>query len=120
MTVIDPEETARAVEAVLAAAPPDPTAKLAALDRYYRERRKDVPPVEDFPLCPEEEDEAFGQLAMPLRFRAIRALERWLGNDVTLDEVIRKMVTGSAQATWPGGAGSPSPTHASRRPSSTR
>jgi len=94
VTVIDPEVEARIVEEVLASAPADPEAKLAALDRYYRQRRKDVPPVEDFPLCPEEEDEAFTQLALTFRFRAIRAYERWRGNDVTLDEVIRKMVTG--------------------------
>lgn len=94
VTVVDPREAEEAMENVLRAAPPDPAAKLAALDHHLRQRNRDIPMVEDFPLWPEEEDERFTQLATTIQFRYIRAFEHWNGNHLTLAEVIRKVVTG--------------------------
>lgn len=75
---------------------------LADLERLCAEhlaarRKRDVPLVEDFPLCPEEETADFASLAFTLDVRFVRAGERWHGNpDVTLADIIVRMVEASS------------------------
>jgi hypothetical protein len=67
--------------------------KQQALLRHSDERRaKDIPLVEDFPLCPEEETSEFRDLTMTLRLRQGRALEHWHGKPVTLADFIHRIV----------------------------
>ena len=55
--------------------------------------QQDVPPVEDFPLAPEEETPEFTTLAATLGFRFVRAFERWRGNThVTLADIVVRAV----------------------------
>ena len=54
---------------------------------------EDVPPVEDFPLAPEEETPDFEHLAATLQFRFVRAAEHWRGNThLTLTHIIVRAV----------------------------
>lgn len=56
-------------------------------------RRRDVPLVEDFPLCPEEETPELRDLKMTLQLRSMRAYEHWRGNThLTLADVIYGLV----------------------------
>jgi quercetin dioxygenase-like cupin family protein len=67
--------------------------KLAALEKYRLEQRKrDVPLVEDFPLHAAEESADFRDLKVTLELRMVRASQHWLGNKVTLAELIYKTV----------------------------
>ena len=67
-------------------------AATASLARRLKEK-VDVPLVEDFPLCPEEETPNFDSLAMTLQLRLVRAVEHWKGNkELTLPALIVRMV----------------------------
>ena len=88
VTIIDPEVELRRRDALLDAAP-----TVRERRRLYEEdararRGIDVPEVEDFPLAMEEETETFTHLKATLRFRALRAFERWSGKSVTLRDII--------------------------------
>ena len=89
VTVIDP----RLVEAEL-----QNVRSLQELEEYYEERSRsenDVPMVEDFPLCPEEESPDFQHLATTLKLRFARSFEHWQGNThLTLAAIIRRTVEG--------------------------
>ncbi len=83
------------------------TDKLQALEEYLADARsrrtkapKDVPLVEDFPLWPEEETDDLRDLRLTLDFRFVRAMRRWEGEQVTLQEVIEQTIAQLA----PGGA----------------
>lgn len=74
-------------------------------------RLNDVPPVEDFPLRPEEETPDFRDLSLTLRLRSVRAMEHWLGNThVTLQDVITAATMAATE-----GAASPKGSDRSRR-----
>jgi hypothetical protein len=63
-------------------------AAAASIDRRLA-AGDDVPPVEDFPLHPEEESPEFRDLATALQLRLVRAFEHWKGNThVTLTSII--------------------------------
>jgi hypothetical protein len=92
VVVRDPREAEEAFERALAGARTQEE-KMRAIERYSMERRKkDVPLVEDFPLCPEEETPDFRDLTVTLRLRQLRASEHWNGNPITLAEYIHRMV----------------------------
>jgi len=66
-----------------------PEQKMRAYEAFQAGRADiDVPPVEDFPLCPEEESEEMSELSTTLGFRSVRAGRRWRGEMVTLRQVI--------------------------------
>jgi hypothetical protein len=92
VVVKDPKDAEEAFERAIAGARTSEEKKQAFV-RYSEERKKkDVPLVEDFPLCPEEETPEFRDLTMTLRLRQGRALEHWNGNSITLAEFIHRMV----------------------------
>jgi hypothetical protein len=95
VTVIDPRVTEERMQSYLAGARTQDEAR-RAFERYHeaeRRERRDVPPVEDFPLAPEEETPDFTHLAMTLRLRSIRAIEHWNGNThVILRDIVERLV----------------------------
>lgn len=95
VTVIDPRVTEERIKEYLAGAR-TPQEAQRALDRYHEDRRRersDVPLVEDFPLAPEEETADFELLALTLRVRGVRAIERRTGNpNVTLEDILQRIV----------------------------
>jgi hypothetical protein len=95
VTVVDPrqaeEDFARSFEGVRTPQEAE-AASRRSLDRRLASG-KDVPPVEDFPLAPEEETPDFQHLAATVQFRLIRALEHWKGNThLTLTAIILRAV----------------------------
>lgn len=71
----------------------------AAFLQRKLESMEDVPMVEDFPLCPEEETPGFDHLAAALRFRLVRAYEHWHGNThLTLTAIILRSVEETMRA----------------------
>jgi hypothetical protein len=92
VVVKDPRQAEEAFERAMAGARTSHEKQQAFL-RYSDERRQqDVPLVEDFPLCPEEETPEFRDLTMTLRLRQARAMEHWNGNPVTLADLIHRTV----------------------------
>ncbi len=96
VTVIDPEVGARRMEEEWKGVHVSNFAEAEVVARRNLDRRiarrEDVPPVEDFPLCPEEETPEYRDLEATLNFRLVRCLQRWQGKDVTLTEVIVQLV----------------------------
>ncbi len=96
VTIIDVEKNVERMRARWAEEPPvktmaDAEARAAEDLRRQIESREDVPLVEDFPFDPEENKD-LRDLELMLQLRAMRCAERWQGRDVTLTEVIVRMV----------------------------
>lgn len=90
VVVVDPRETEEALERALVSARTLHEKRLA-FERFSHElRKKDVPLVEDFPLCPEEETPEFRDLAITLRLRLARAMDHFHGKPITLAELIHR------------------------------
>lgn len=69
--------------------PPSPEELERHLAEDLARRVDDLPEVEDFPLCPEEETPEFTSLQLTLDLRFLRALRRWQGrSDVSLSSLI--------------------------------
>jgi hypothetical protein len=95
VTVIDPREAEAAFGREFKdARTKEDAERVAAVSLERRLKRKeDVPPVEDFPLAPEEETPDFRHLMFTLQLRLIRAMEHWRGNtDLTLTALIMRAV----------------------------
>lgn len=104
VTVVDPraaeEELRRDLAAVKSMDDHDGASPEDRARRFMERRKKDdVPPVEDFPLAPEEETPDFLHLATTLQFRLVRAVEHWKGNThLTLPAIIMRTVEQGMQA----------------------
>jgi hypothetical protein len=101
VTVIDPRSAEAELGAHWQGVPSVQDAERAAAEWVERKLKsgKDVPPVEDFPLAPEEETPDFHHLATCLRLRFIRAFEHWQGNThLTLTAIIVRTVEESMRA----------------------
>jgi hypothetical protein len=95
VTVIDPREAEAALEREFKDARTPDDAERVAAERLQRrlDSKEDVPPVEDFPLAPEEETPDFNHLIITLQLRLLRAMEHWHGNtDLTLTAIIMRAV----------------------------
>ena len=106
VTRVEPTDAEEAFERAMAGTR-TPEEKERALAAYAAERRRrDVPLVEDFPLCPEEETPDLRDLRMTLQLRSLRASEHWRGNThLTLADVIHGLVE-QGQLTLPASPGS--------------
>ena len=94
VTVIDPSVSERELEEDLKGVTSQSELERVAQARMQKrlDSKEDVPPVEDFPLAPEEETPKFDHLAMTLQLRMVRAMEHWRGQPRTLTEIIVDLV----------------------------
>lgn len=92
VTIIRWEETEQELDAFVKRGR-TPEERQALFVAWSESRRKlDVPLVEDFPCHPEDENEQMGDLANMLNFRFVRAGRHWMGEPVTLQQVIEEAV----------------------------
>ncbi|MFM2153161.1 MAG: hypothetical protein RL199_1596 [Pseudomonadota bacterium] len=92
VTVIRWEETADELDAFVARGR-TPEERQALHTEWSESRRhRDIPLVEDFPCHPEEEDERLSNLAFGLNLRLARAHRHWIGQPVTLRQIIEETV----------------------------
>lgn len=88
VSVIDPAERMRKLDALLDKAA-TVTERMAVYERDAAEQRVcDVPEVEDFQLAMEEDNEELVHLTTALRLRMVRAVERWFGKPTTISGII--------------------------------
>jgi hypothetical protein len=95
VTAIDPREAEAALGREFKDARTPEDAERVAAERLQRrlDSKEDVPPVEDFPLAPEEETPDFNHLMITLQLRLLRAMEHWQGNtDLTLTAIIMRAI----------------------------
>jgi hypothetical protein len=106
VTRVDPKDAEEAFERAMAGTRTPEEKQRALATMAAERRRRDVPLVEDFPLCPEEETPDLRDLKMTLQLRSMRAYEHWRGNThLTLADVICGLVEQGKLATpaLPGG-----------------
>jgi hypothetical protein len=93
VTRVDPKDAEEAFERAMAGTRTREEKERALAAHAAERRRRDVPLVEDFPLCPEEETPELRDLRMTLQLRSMRAYEHWRGNThLTLADVIYGLV----------------------------
>ncbi len=93
VTRVDPKDAEEAFERAMAGTRTREEKERAFAAHAAERRRRDVPLVEDFPLCPEEETPELRDLRMTLQLRSMRAYEHWRGNThLTLADVIYGLV----------------------------
>jgi hypothetical protein len=92
VTVIRWEETADELDAFVARGR-TPEERQALHSEWSESRRHgDIPLVEDFPCHPEDEDEHMSDLAFTLDLRLSRAQLHWIGQPLTLRQIIEETV----------------------------
>jgi len=92
VTVIRWEDTADELDAYMAHGR-TPEERQALRDEWSESRRhRDIPLVEDFPCHVQDEDEHMSDLAFTLNLRLARAHRRWMGQPVTLRQIIEETV----------------------------